>query len=314
MRTGKIGPRRVVSWCFKDRSFTRSSALDECDGRLGALDRVACCHVIGIARQHEQLRVWDDLLPGPRLVHTGEPASLRGDDQCGASNLRYVAPDIGASDGLHKANLGRDGGAAHEFRPPLNSLRRKVAAEATGHALAGPRLDTPRFECRGERRSVLCRTHTERRWCSDYRQGAHTRRTARRKSPSDGATDLGAYEMEPLDAQRIHEAAEVVDQAVEGPGVFSRHGRGRTETTHIRTYHAISMRELRNPPVPRSAALRVAVQHKNATGIAPGVCKVVDQIVEVKVRWNAQCRHVAHSQDFLPRQTLQPQWLLSANC
>src|SRR5262249_14748378 len=75
------------------------------------------------------------------LIHTGEPAPLRGDDQCGARNLRYVAPDIGARDGLHKSNLSRDGGAAHEFRPPLNSFRRKVAAEATGHALAG---STPR--------------------------------------------------------------------------------------------------------------------------------------------------------------------------
>src|SRR5262245_63244047 len=53
------------------------------------------------------------------------------------------------------------------------------------------------------------------------RQGAQT---ARRKSPSDGSADLGAYEMEAHDAQRIHEAAEVVDQTVEGPGVFPRHG------------------------------------------------------------------------------------------
>src|SRR5215467_15720662 len=122
----------------------------------------------------------------------------------------------------------------------------------------------------------------------------HTRRTARRKGPRDGAADLGAYEMEALDAQRIHEAAEVVDQPVEGPGVFPRHGSGRTETAHIRTHHAIAMRKLRNPTVPRSATLRVAVQHKNSAGIAPGVCKVVDQIVEVKVGWNTKRRHVVH--------------------
>src|SRR5215831_9846602 len=85
-----------------------------------------------------------------------------------------------------------------------------------------------------------------------------------------------------------------VDQTVEGPRVFPRHGRGRTETAHIRTHHAIAMRKLRNPPVPRSATLRVAVQHQNGAGIAPGVCKVVDQIVEVKVGWNAKCRHAAH--------------------
>src|SRR5262249_61057626 len=108
--------------------------------------------------------------------------------------------------------------------------------------------------------------------------------------------------MEALDAQRIHEAAEVVDQTVEGPEVFPWHGRGRTETAHIRTHHAIAMRKLRNPPVPRSATLRVAVQHKNGTGIAPGICKVVDQIVEVKVGWNAQCRHLAHLSRVRPSQ------------
>src|SRR5262249_58398885 len=86
----------------EDRSVTKRSALDECKGRLGALDRVTCGHVIGIAGQHEQVRVWDDLLPRPRLVHTGEPARLRRYDQCRASNLRYVAPDIGSRNGLHK--------------------------------------------------------------------------------------------------------------------------------------------------------------------------------------------------------------------
>src|SRR5262245_49293887 len=75
----------------------------------------------------------------------------------------------------------------------------------------------PRLESRVEHRSALCRANAERRWRSDYRQGAHTRRTARRKGPRDGTADLGADEMKALDAQRIHEAVEVVAQTVEGP-------------------------------------------------------------------------------------------------
>jgi hypothetical protein len=85
--------------------------------------------------------------------------------------------------------------------------------------------------------------------------------TSPRMSAHESCPPLDAFRRKAAaEATGHNEAAEVVDQTVEGPGVFPRHGRGRTETAHIRTHHATAMRKLRNPPVPRSATFRVAVQ------------------------------------------------------
>jgi hypothetical protein len=46
-------------------------ARDKCQSRLRALDRMACRDVIGIPREHQQLRVRDHLLPGACLVDGG---------------------------------------------------------------------------------------------------------------------------------------------------------------------------------------------------------------------------------------------------
>jgi hypothetical protein len=43
--------------------------------------------------------------------------------------------------------------------------------------------------------------------------------------PCDGTADLGADEMEALDAECVHQLAVVVNEAVEAPGKIPRHGR-----------------------------------------------------------------------------------------
>src|SRR5687768_11335256 len=96
--------------------------------------------MVGVAGQHDQLAVWDLLLPRARRVHRGEAAFLGGDDEGWAGDLRQVSADVGAGDRAHKAELGRGGGAAHELAPELETLRREGAAEAIAHVLPGPVL------------------------------------------------------------------------------------------------------------------------------------------------------------------------------
>jgi hypothetical protein len=93
--------------------------------------------------------------------------------------------------------------------------------------------------------------------------------------------------MEALAPQRIHEAAEVVDDEVEGPGEIARHGRGCAEAAHVRAHDAIPVREPRYPCVPRGAALGIAVQQEDRPGRAPGIGVVVHEVVQVEAR-----RHV----------------------
>ena len=57
----------VLSACSP--SIASIPAFDKLEGRPCALHRVACRHVVGIAGQHEQLRIRDCLLPGSRVVH-----------------------------------------------------------------------------------------------------------------------------------------------------------------------------------------------------------------------------------------------------
>ena len=156
-------------------------ALDKRKGRLRALYRVARRDVIGIAGQHQQLRIRDRLLPGSRFVDGGQPAALRGDHQRRAGDLRHIGPDVGAGDGVHETQLGRDGGAAHEGRPPGDALRRKRAPEAAGHALPGPVLDALLLELLGEGGHARLRAHAVRRWRPDDGQRAHTRRDGGRR-------------------------------------------------------------------------------------------------------------------------------------
>jgi hypothetical protein len=92
--------------------------------------------------------------------------------------------------------------------------------------------------------------------------------------------------MEALDPQRIHEAAEVVDDDVEGPGKVARHRRGCAEATHVRTHNAILPREPRHPGIPRGAALGVAMQQEDRRGRTPGIGVVVNQVVQVEAGRN----------------------------
>src|SRR5262245_28068337 len=208
---------------LRSSSVVWITALDELQGRLRALGCVAGRNMIGIARQHDQLRIQDRLLPGARLVYASQPAALCGDHQRRAGDLRHIGPNVSAGDSLHKTHLGRDGGAAHEGRPPGDALWRKRAAETAGHALPGPGLDTLLLKLFGEGRHPRLRTDAIRRWRPDDGQRAHALGTASGEGPRDGATDLGPDEMEALDAQRVHEAAEVVDDEVQAPGELARH-------------------------------------------------------------------------------------------
>src|SRR5262245_22445177 len=97
--------------------------------------------------------------------------------------------------------------------------------------------------------------------------------------------------MEALDPQRIQEAAEVVDDAVEGPGEIAWHGSRSAEATHVRTHDAISVREPRHPRIPRGAALGIAVQQEDRPGCAPGIGVVVHQVVQVEAGRNVQSWH-----------------------
>ena len=110
--------------------------------------------------------------------------------------------------------------------------------------------------------------------------------TASGEGTRDGAADLGPDEMEALDAQRIHEAAEVVDDDVEGPGEIARHGRRRAEAAHVRAHDAIPVREPRHPGIPRGAALGIAVQQEDRPGRAPGIGVVVNEVVQVEAGRN----------------------------
>src|SRR5947207_6694618 len=103
-------------------------------------------NVIGVARQYDQVRVADLLLPGAGLVDRSKPTPVGRYDERRAADLRHIGPDVGAGDRLHKADLRGYRGAAHELDPPFDPFGRKLAAEAAGHRAARPTLDSPSFE------------------------------------------------------------------------------------------------------------------------------------------------------------------------
>src|SRR5207302_11231269 len=107
--------------------------------------------------------------------------------------------DVGAGDRLHKADLGRYRGAAHELDPPLDAFGGKPVAEATCHGPARPMLDAVPFEFLGQLGSALGRGLAHRRLRADDRSGEPPLGPARGEGPSNGAANLGADQVKTLD-------------------------------------------------------------------------------------------------------------------
>src|SRR5216683_859722 len=268
------------------------TARDKRQGGLRALPRMARCHVIGIPWQHEQLGVRNGLLPGTRVVHTRQATALRGDHQCGTGNVGQLSADVRARDGRHEADLRRGRGAAHELCPPGHPLWWKCTPKAMAHALLGPALDPPRLlEGLDERWRTLRSAHAVRRRCPHHGQRAHACRPPRCKGARDRATDLGANHMEALHTQGIHEAAEVVNDEVQGPGEISRHGRGGPEAAHVWAHDTIPGRQVWHPAIPCRTTLGVAVEHEDRGGRTPGIGVVVHLVMHVQVGWSMASWH-----------------------
>jgi hypothetical protein len=97
--------------------------------------------------------------------------------------------------------------------------------------------------------------------------------------------------MDLVEAERVQQAAVVVDDAVERPGELARHRGRRAEAPHVRAHHAVAARERRHPAVPGGAALGVAVQHQDRARLAPRIGVVVDQVVQVELGRDVERRH-----------------------
>jgi hypothetical protein len=97
--------------------------------------------------------------------------------------------------------------------------------------------------------------------------------------------------MKPVDAQMIHQQAEILDQPVERPGIVARHRRRLAKAAHVGPHHAILPRQLWHPRPPGEPALGVAVQHEDRLGLQPGIGEIVDLVVHVEVGGRAEIRH-----------------------
>ena len=163
-------------------------------------------------------------------------------------------------------------------------------------------LDTVPFEFLGQLGSALGSALTQRRRRADHGQGDHPPGAARRKGAGDGPADLGADEVKTLDAQRIHQPHEIVDDDVECPRKFARHRCRAAKTAHVRADDAEAAREAGHPAKPRRSAFGIAVEQQDRLRLAPRVGKVVDEVVELPVRRTLECRHHGSSlaADFAP--------------
>ena len=246
--------------------------------------------VVGVAADHQQLRVGDLFLPRPRLLDRREPALVGGDHQRGAGDLRHVGPDVRVVDGGVEADERGQWRSAHELDPPLHPFGGERVAEASGHRAPGPVLDALGLELLGQRGDALA-TRAKRRRRADHGERDHALGTARRERARDDPADLGADHVEALNSERIHEAGVIVDDHVERPLEIARHrGRGAV-TAHVRPHGPEAPGQPRHPRVPGQPALGVAVQEQDRFRLRPGIREVVDLIVKVHAGRRLEGRH-----------------------
>ena len=161
--------------------------------------------VVGIAGEDNQLRAGDLLLPSAHRGDRAEPALLGGHDQGRALDLGNVGSDVGAGDRRHKAELGRQRGTRHVLDPEVKPLFRESAAKPVGHVLPGPVFDSVILKHLDGLGHLFGDPLAERRRRADHGQGLDPLRPARGEGASDRAADLGADQMEPVDAEMVHQ-------------------------------------------------------------------------------------------------------------
>ena len=98
-------------------------------------------------------------------------------------------------------------------------------------------------------------------------------------------------EVEAVDAQIVHQQAEILGQAIQGPGIIARHRRRLPKAAHIGPHDPVMPRQGRDPGVPGKAALGIAMQHQHRVGPMPWVGEIVDLVMHVEIRGRAECRH-----------------------
>src|SRR5262249_29136412 len=104
--------------------------------------RISRRDVKRVARQGEERRVRNLLLPGPHALARAQGAAFGRNDERRAPDIRQIRGDVPVRYRRDEPEPGRERRAAHQLPPPLLAGGGEATAQPPGHGAARPALDT----------------------------------------------------------------------------------------------------------------------------------------------------------------------------